>query len=77
MGMRMNGKAAIVTGAGRGIGAVIAELFCAEGGSVMLFDRDPATLNEAVGHIRALAPQAQVDSFVGDVSDHRDAGRAV
>ena len=73
----MIGKSAIVTGAGRGIGAVVGELFCVEGGSVMLFDRDPATLSGAVDQIRSLVPQAQVDSFVGDVSDHGDAIRAV
>jgi meso-butanediol dehydrogenase/(S,S)-butanediol dehydrogenase/diacetyl reductase len=65
----MSGKAAVVTGAGRGIGAVVGELFCAEGASVVLFDRDPVTLSEAVADIRSLVPRARVDSFVGDVSD--------
>src|SRR4051794_10632969 len=73
----MSGKTAIVTGGGRGIGATIGELFCVEGGNVMLVDRDLHILNETVGHIRSLLPQAQVDSFVGDVSDYNDAARAV
>jgi meso-butanediol dehydrogenase/(S,S)-butanediol dehydrogenase/diacetyl reductase len=73
----MNGKTAIVTGGGRGIGAVIGELFCAEGGAVMLFDRDPGTLNETVGHIRSQVPQARVETFVGDVSDAEHASQAV
>jgi meso-butanediol dehydrogenase/(S,S)-butanediol dehydrogenase/diacetyl reductase len=73
----MIGKTAIVTGGGRGIGATIGELFCVEGGNVMLVDRDPHILNETMGHIRSLVPQAQVDSFVGDVSDYEHAVRAV
>jgi meso-butanediol dehydrogenase/(S,S)-butanediol dehydrogenase/diacetyl reductase len=73
----MIGKTAIVTGSGGGIGAAISELFCVEGGGVMLFDRDPAILNETVGRLRSLVPQAQVDSFVGDVSDYDHAVRAV
>jgi meso-butanediol dehydrogenase/(S,S)-butanediol dehydrogenase/diacetyl reductase len=73
----MRGKAAIVTGGGGGIGAAVGELFCAEGGSVMLCDRDPTILDETVSHIRSLVPQAQVDSFVGDVSNYDDAARAV
>jgi 2-hydroxycyclohexanecarboxyl-CoA dehydrogenase len=73
----MLGKTAIVTGGGRGIGATIGELFCVEGGAVMLFDRDPTILNETISHIRSLVPQARIDSFVGDVSDYDHAVRAV
>jgi meso-butanediol dehydrogenase/(S,S)-butanediol dehydrogenase/diacetyl reductase len=77
MGARMQGKSAIVTGAGRGIGATIGELFCAEGGNVMLVDRDPDTLDETLGRIRSLAPQARAERFVADVSVPDDAARAV
>jgi meso-butanediol dehydrogenase/(S,S)-butanediol dehydrogenase/diacetyl reductase len=77
VGTRMVGKTAIVTGAGGGIGAAISELFCLEGASVMLVDRDPAILNETAGHIRSRVPQAEVDTHVGDVSDPARAVHAV
>jgi len=43
MGGRLDGKIAIVTGAGRGIGAAIARLFVAEGARVAIAERDEAT----------------------------------
>jgi NADP-dependent 3-hydroxy acid dehydrogenase YdfG len=46
-------KAAIVTGAGRGIGRAIAVAFAAEGASVALAARSRADLAEVAGEIRA------------------------
>jgi meso-butanediol dehydrogenase/(S,S)-butanediol dehydrogenase/diacetyl reductase len=73
----MAGKTAIVTGGGGGIGAAIAELFCAEGASVMLVDRDLKTLQETLDHIRSRVPQARVETYGGDVSGYDHAARAV
>lgn len=48
MGQRLAGKAAIITGAAQGIGAATAELFAAEGASVVVAD-----VNEELGTARA------------------------
>ena len=42
--MRLQGKTAIVTGAGAGIGAATAELFATEGARVLLADIDEAAV---------------------------------
>jgi NAD(P)-dependent dehydrogenase (short-subunit alcohol dehydrogenase family) len=45
--MRLEGKVAIVTGSGQGIGRGIAERFAQEGAAVVLNDRDDGKLQEA------------------------------
>ncbi len=61
------GRVALVTGAGSGIGRATAELWAAGGGIVVIADRDEATGAEAVGAIEKDGGQA---SFVQvDVAD--------
>jgi NAD(P)-dependent dehydrogenase (short-subunit alcohol dehydrogenase family) len=43
MGMRLQGKVAVVTGAGRGIGAATAQAFGREGAAVAIAEKDPVT----------------------------------
>jgi meso-butanediol dehydrogenase/(S,S)-butanediol dehydrogenase/diacetyl reductase len=74
---RIKGKAAIITGGGGGIGAAIGQLFCREGASILLFDRNAEMLNETAARLRSLHSGARVEVCGGDVSDPADVDRAV
>lgn len=52
---RLDGKIALITGAGRGIGRVCAELFAREGASIVVTDLDEAS---AVATANAIGPAA-------------------
>jgi len=67
MDLGLRGKKAIVTGAGRGIGRAIAEVFADEGCDVGICDRDEATLAAAVQALAAKGIRAT--GRVLDVSD--------
>ncbi len=66
MGM-LEGKVAIITGSGRGIGAAAAKLFAAEGAAVVVSDLDPAPAEETASAIRQAGGKAMV--VAGDVTD--------
>ena len=74
--MRLEGRAALVTGAGSGIGRAIAIRFAREGARVALLDKaDEAVLKEVADEIRGGGGNAV--SFVADVSDAAAVGAAV
>jgi NAD(P)-dependent dehydrogenase (short-subunit alcohol dehydrogenase family) len=72
--MRFQGRIALITAGGRGIGRATAEIIGREGGTVLLVDNDKAALDEAVGAIRgeggtahAIAADALAAAQVEDV----------
>jgi NAD(P)-dependent dehydrogenase (short-subunit alcohol dehydrogenase family) len=72
---RLEGKTAIVTGAGRGIGRAIAVRLAAEGASVVATQRDAAEGDELAGTLGAAG--FDVAFVAGDVREDGDAARIV
>lgn len=71
----LEGKAAIVTGAGTGIGEAIAHRFAAEGARVLVAGKPAGPVEDVAEAIRATG--AQAEAFVGDLSDESSASRCV
>ena len=83
---RLDGKAAIVTGAGSGIGLAIASTFARNGARVFALDRDLKTASAAVESIRAaggtasalecdVAIAASVEAAFARIDSDRDSAR--
>jgi NAD(P)-dependent dehydrogenase (short-subunit alcohol dehydrogenase family) len=73
--MQLQGKAAIITGAGSGIGKAAAILFAKEGAKVCLVSRTEKELRETVDEIEAAGGTAVF--AVADISNSEDMKRAV
>jgi len=63
---RLEGKNAIITGAGRGIGKAIARKFLAEGARILICDVVAERLNSTSQELSALG---KVESMIGDLTD--------
>lgn len=74
---RLQGKVAIVTGGGGGIGRAVAALFCEQGASVLLVDADAAAMQRTTGKVRESLPEARIATWTADVSDEAAAHEAV
>jgi NAD(P)-dependent dehydrogenase (short-subunit alcohol dehydrogenase family) len=64
--LRLEGKSAIITGAGRGIGKAIARKFLQEGARLLICDVAPGRAAAAAAE---LAPLGEVHALEGDVTD--------
>jgi len=71
--MKLDGKVALITGAGTGIGAAIAERFVADGARICITGRRQEMLDE----IAQSFPEGTVLTCAGDVSRLEDARRMV
>jgi NAD(P)-dependent dehydrogenase (short-subunit alcohol dehydrogenase family) len=74
-GKMLSGKAVVITGAGRGIGAACARGVGRQGASVVVNDVDAAEADRTVGEIKAEGGTAI--SCIANVSDWEDAGNLI
>src|SRR5262249_58941532 len=75
MAGRLDGKVALITGAGSGIGAATAALFAREGAAVALSDLAKDGLDAVAARVRTAG--AELVSMTGDVSRRTDTERLV
>lgn len=68
MSRRLEGKFAIVTGGGRGIGRAICLKFAQEGANVAVWDIDPKTAASVAGEVRGLGVKAK--DYQVDITDY-------
>jgi len=73
--MRLQGKTAVVTGAGRGIGRAVALRLAQDGADLTINDINPANAAAVVGEVQALGRKAQ--AVVADISREEEAQRLI
>lgn len=76
-GKRLEGRVALITGGGGGIGSATGRLFCREGAKVALIDMDRGVVDAAVEDIRRNVPSAEVTGFVADLGEENAAQTVV
>ncbi len=73
--MKLEGKVAIVTGAGQGIGEGIARCLAEEGADVAVFDINPEKAGKVVEELKSMGRKAL--PVIADLTDEEEMGRAV
>ncbi|QHW33341.1 SDR family oxidoreductase [Paenibacillus rhizovicinus] len=74
---KLQGRVAVITGAGTGLGQATALAFAAEGAHVALIGRRPGKLEETAAAIRAAGEAGRVLVVQADVSSEQDVQHAV
>ena len=74
---RLEGKAAIVTGAGAGIGEAIAHKFASEGAHVLVNGLPGDPVEEVAAAIREQYPDVKVESLAADIAEQENAEACV
>lgn len=72
---RLEGKVAIITGAGSGMGRAMANLFAQEGAKIFAAEWHPDALAEVIAEVRAAG--GEIEGIEGDVSKAEDCNRIV
>lgn len=73
--MRLEGKVAVITGAGSGMGRAMANLFAAEGAKVVAAEWNQTTLDEVVAEVKAAG--GEITGVQGDVSKQEDCKKII
>lgn len=73
--MRLEGKVAVITGAGSGMGRAMANLFAAEGAKIVAAEWNEATLAEVVGEVKAAG--GEIVGVQGNIAKDDDCGRII
>ena len=73
--MRLEGKVAVITGAGSGMGRAMANLFAAEGAKIVAAEWNEATLAEVVDEVKAAG--GEIVGVQGNVADKADCEKII
>lgn len=65
----LNGKTALITGSGRGIGLAIAEAMAHQGANIFLSDINSSVVERAAGELAEEYPNVAVRGLTFDVTD--------